>query len=52
MEFKMGDASEELLRVATDGKIHAAGQVFDGWDGYVRYVSRLEAVAEQALRLM
>ena len=47
MEFKMGDASEELLRVATDGKVHAAGKVFAGWDGYVRYVARLEASAKE-----
>ena len=51
MEFKMGDASEELLRVATDGKIHSAGQVFAGWDGYVRYVRSLEAAVEVAKEL-
>ena len=48
IDFRIEDGPEELLRVATDGKIHTAGKVFAGWAGYVQYVAKLETVAKWA----
>ena len=48
MKFNIVEAPEELLRVATDGKIHSAGRTFVNWTEYMQYVVRLEAVVELA----